>query len=153
MNISLGGIYFLCDKQPPLEKDDIRFLTLDTPYSDPETHHLGFHVLVVRTEQRQLDPHQFAVALRIISDPIVYSLREPNKREFALLDKPRIMYQYYDLNKRAYKIISNTPEIRTDKIKDIKAYIERGSYKVTPEKVTQSLINNLFIENILLQKI
>jgi len=57
------------------------------------------------------------------------------------------------LNKRAYKIISNTPEIRTDKIKDIKSYIERGSYKVTPEKVTQSLINNLFLEKILLQKI
>jgi len=153
VNISLGGIYFLCDKQPPLEKDDIRFLTLHTPYSDPDTHHLGFHVSVVRTEQRQLEPHQFAVALRIISDPIFCSLRETNKREFTSLDKPRIMYQYYDLNKRAYKIISNTPEIRTDKIKDIKSYIERGSYKVTPEKVTQSLINNLFLEKILLQKI
>jgi len=153
VNISLGGIYFLCDKQPPLEKDDIRFLTLDTPYSDPETYHLGFHVLVVRTEQWQLDPHQFAVALRIVSDPIFYPLRETDKREFTLLDKPRIMYQYYDLNKRAYKIISNTPEIRTDKIKNVKAYIEKGSYKVTPEKVTQSLINNLFSENILLQKI
>ena len=153
VNISLGGIYFLCDKQPPLEKDDIRFLTLHTPYSDPETHHLGFHVLVVRTEQRQFDPHQFAVALRILSDPICYSLRETNKRDITLLDKPRIMYQYYDLNKRAYKIISNSPEIRTDKINNIKAYIEKGSYKVTPEKVTQSLINNLFLEKILLQKI
>jgi len=152
VNISLGGIYFLCDKQPPLEKGDIRFLTLDTPYSDPETH-LGFQVLVVRTEQRQLDPHQFAIALRILSDPIFYSLHGTNKREFTLLDKPRIMYQYYDLNKRAYKIISNTSEIRTDKIKDIKAYIERGSYKVTPEKVTQRLINNLCLEKILLQKI
>jgi anti-sigma28 factor (negative regulator of flagellin synthesis) len=153
MNISLGGIYFLCDKQPPLEKDDIRYLTLHTPYSDPETHHLGFHVLVVRTEQRQFDPHQFAVALRILSDPIYYPLQATNQRDFTSSDKTRIMYQYYDLNKRAYKIISNTPEIRTDKINDIKAYIERGSYKVTPEKVTQSLINNLFLENILLQKI
>ena len=63
------------------------------------------------------------------------------------------MYQYYDLNKRANNIISNTPEIRTDKINNIKAYIEKGSYEVPPEKVTQSLINNLFIENILLQKI
>lgn len=153
MNISLGGIYFLCDKQPPLEKDDIRYLTFDTPYSDPETHHLGFHVLVVRIEQRQLDSHQFAVALRIISDPIYYPPQETDKREFTLLDKPRIMYQYYDLNKKAYKIISNTPDIRTDKINNIKAYIEKGSYKVTPEKVTQSLINNLFLENMLLQKI
>src|SRR5665647_3879694 len=54
VNISLGGIYFVCDKQPPLEKDDICFLTLDTPYSDSETHHLGFHVLVVRTGIMQL---------------------------------------------------------------------------------------------------
>jgi anti-sigma28 factor (negative regulator of flagellin synthesis) len=152
VNISLGGIYFLCDKQPPLEKDDIRFLTLDTPYSDPETYHLGFHVLVVRTEQRQLDPHQFAVALRIVSDPIFYPPREIDKREITSLDKPRIMYQYYDLNKKAYKIISNTPEVRTDKINNIKAYIEKGDYKVPPEKVTQRLINNLLLENILGQK-
>jgi hypothetical protein len=27
-NISLGGIYFLCDEEPPLEKDDIRHLLL-----------------------------------------------------------------------------------------------------------------------------
>jgi len=153
VNISLGGIYLLCDRQPPLEKDDIRFLTLDTPYSDPETHHLGFHVLVVRTEQRQLDPHQFAVALRILSDPIYYPLQGTNQRDFTSSDKARIMYQYYNLNKRAYKIISNTSEIRTDKINNIKAYIEKGSYQVTPEEITRCLINNLFLENILLQKI
>ena len=153
VNISLGGIYFECDKQPPLEKDDIGFLTLDTLYSDPEAHHLGFHVSVVRTEQRQLDSHQFALALRIISVPIFYSLRETNKREINLLDKARIMYQYYDLNKRAHKIISHTPDIRTDKINNIKTYIEEGSYKITPEKVTQSFINNVIFENIFLQKI
>ena len=153
VNISLGGIYLLCDKQPPLQKDDIRFLTLNTPYSDPETHHLGFHVLVVSSEQRQFDQHQFAVALRILSDPIYYPLQRTNQRDFTSSDKTRIMYQYYDLNKRAYKIIANTPEIRTDKVKDIKGYIEKGSYRVTPEEITQSLINNLFLENILLQKI
>jgi len=68
------------------------------------------------------------------------------------LDKPRIMYQYYDLNKKAYEIIANAPDIRTDKIKDIKEYIERGSYEVQSEKVTQRVFNDLFIVNILLQK-
>ena len=62
------------------------------------------------------------------------------------------MYQYYDLNKKAYEIITNTPEIRTDKIKDFKEYIEKGSYNVKSEKVTQSVINDLFMEKILLFK-
>jgi anti-sigma28 factor (negative regulator of flagellin synthesis) len=152
MNISLGGIYFVCDRQPSLKKGDIRYLTFDTPYPDPENHHFGFHVLVVRTEHRQLDLPQFAVALRILSDPIYYPLQETNKRDFTSLDKPRIMYQYYDLNKKAYEIITNTPEIRTEKIKNIKEFIEQGSYNVKSEKVSQSVINDLFLENMLLPK-
>ena len=52
------------------------------------------------------------------------------------MDKPRILYQYYDLNKKAYEIITNTPEIRTEKIKNLKKYIEKGSYNVKSEKVT-----------------
>jgi anti-sigma28 factor (negative regulator of flagellin synthesis) len=153
VNISLGGIYLICNKQPPFEKDDIRFLTLHTPSSDPETHHLGLHVLVVRTEQRQIERHQFAVALRIISDPVYYSLQESNCREFTASDKARIMYQYYDLNKKAYEIINNTPDIRPDKIKNIKYFIDRGSYKIESEKITQGVINEMFLEDIFLQKI
>ena len=152
VNISLGGIYLICNRPPPLKKDDIRYLTFDTPYPNPENHHFGFHVLVVRTEHRQLDLPQFAVALRILSDPIYYPLQETNKREFTSLDKPRIMYQYYDLNKKAYEIITNTPEIRTEKIKNIKEFIEQGSYNVKSEKVSQSVINDLFLENMLLSK-
>jgi hypothetical protein len=152
MNISLGGIYFLCDRQPPLEKNDIRYLTFDTPYPNPENNHFGFHVLVVRTEQRQLDLPQFAVAVRILSTPIYYPLPEANKRESTPLDKPRLMYQYYDLNRKAYDIIAKTPEVRTDKVKYIRRYIETGSYNVQPEKVTERVFNDLFLENILLQK-
>ena len=63
------------------------------------------------------------------------------------------MYQYYDLNKKAYEIITNTPEIRPDKIKNIKELIEKGSYHIKSEKVTQGVINDLFLENILLTKI
>ena len=137
VNISLGGIYLICNKQPPFEEDDIGFITLDTAYSDPAAHHLGFHVSVVRTEQRQIDPLQFALALRIISAPIFYPLRETNKREINLLDKTRIMYQYYHLNKKAHEIISHMPDIRTEKINNIKTDIEEGSYKITSDKVTQ----------------
>ena len=65
------------------------------------------------------------------------------------MDKPRILYQYYDLNKKAYEIITNTPDIRTEKIKKIKKFIEKGSYEVKPEKITQSVINDIFLEEIL----
>jgi anti-sigma28 factor (negative regulator of flagellin synthesis) len=152
VNISLGGIYFVCDRQPPIEKEDICYLTFDTPYSDSENSHFGFHVSVVRTEKTQIYHPQFAVALRIISEPIYYSLHGNNKREFTSLDKPRLMYQYYELNKKAYEIITNTPEIRTEKIKNIRKFIEEGSYQVKPERVTQSVFNNLLVENILRQK-
>ena len=68
------------------------------------------------------------------------------------MDKPRIMYQYYDLNKKAHEIITNTPEIRTEKIKEFKKYIEKGSYNVGSEKVSQRVIKDLFMEKILLFK-
>jgi len=64
-------------------------------------------------------------------------------------DKFRLMYEYYDLNKKAYEIISDTPEIRTEKINNIKENIEKGCYNVQSEKVTQGIINDHFIENIL----
>jgi hypothetical protein len=43
---------------------------LDNPYADPKDHYLGFNVLVVRSEQVNDHLAQYAVALRIISDPI-----------------------------------------------------------------------------------
>ena len=152
VNISLGGLYFLCDKQPPLEKDDIRYLTLDSPYSDSEKHQLGFHVSVVRIEQRQLKSNQFAVGLRIISDPICYSPQGTNQRDLTSSDKAQIMYQHYELNKKAYEIIINTPDIRPDKIKNIKQSIDRGSYKIKSEKVTQGVINDMLLKDILSDK-
>jgi len=108
---------------------------------------------VVRTEHRQLEPHQFAVALRIISAPTYYPLQGTNQRDFTPSDKARIMYQYYDLNKKAYEIIANTPDIRPDKIKNIKENVEKNAYHIKTKKVTQRVINNLFLENILLSKI
>ena len=149
VNISLGGIYFVCDRQPPLGKDDICYLTLDNPYADPKDHYLGFHVLVVRSEQVNVHLSQYAVALRIISDPIYYSSDKNNKGQNHSLDKLGIMYQYYDLNKKAYEVVMNTSEIRNEKINNIKEIIENGSYDVKPDRVTQSLISDLFLKNIL----
>jgi anti-sigma28 factor (negative regulator of flagellin synthesis) len=58
------------------------------------------------------------------------------------------MYKYYDLNKKAYDIIINTPEIRTDKINNIIQNIENGSYNANSNKFTQLVINKIFLENI-----
>jgi anti-sigma28 factor (negative regulator of flagellin synthesis) len=150
VNISLGGIYFVCDKQPPLEKDDIGFLTLNTPYSDSETHQLGFHVLVVRTGLMQLYHPQFSIALKIISEPIYYAPNGNNKLKDTSFDKPRILYQYYDLNKKAYEIITNTPDVRTEKIINIKKFIGKGLYNIKSEKIAQNIINDMFMEGMLL---
>jgi anti-sigma28 factor (negative regulator of flagellin synthesis) len=150
VNISLGGIYFICDRQPPLGKGDICYLTLDNPCADPKHHYIGFHVLVVRSEQVNEHLAEYAMGLSIISDPIYYSPHERNRDEFNSLDKLGILYQYYDLNKKAYEIVTNTCEIRTEKTKSIKKTIEKGSYEVQPDKVTESLIKDLFLAKSLL---
>jgi len=62
------------------------------------------------------------------------------------LDKPRILYQYYDLNKKAYEIITNTPDVRTEKINKIRKFIEKGSYNVKSETIAQSVLNDIFME-------
>lgn len=100
----------------------------------------------------QLYHPQFAIALKIISEPVYYSPFENNKRIVTSFDKPRILYQYYDLNKKAYEIITNTPDVRTEKVKRIKKFIEKGSYNVNSEKITQSLINDIFMEEKMLAR-
>ena len=152
VNISLGGFYFVCDQPPPVQKDDICYLTFAAPYSDREDYRFGFHVSVVRTGQMQLHQPQFALALKIISEPVYHSMQEKNKREITLFDKPRILYQHYNLNKKAYEIITNTPDVRTEKIIKIKKFIETGSYKVNSETIAQSVINDIFMEEQLLVK-
>jgi hypothetical protein len=39
MNISLGGMYFIYDDQPPLEQDDIYYVTFHSARPDFENHH------------------------------------------------------------------------------------------------------------------
>jgi len=68
------------------------------------------------------------------------------------LDKPRILYQYYDLNKKAYELITNTPDVRTEKVIKIKHFIESGSYDVRTAKITQSVITDIFMEDLLAAK-
>ncbi len=152
MNISLGGIYFVSDTPPPLEKDDISYLTFETVCADQITYRLGMHVAVVRTERKPLDAPRFAVAFRLLSEPIYYSPEETEGGESLLLDKSRIMYQYYHLNRKAYEIIKEIPEVRTDKINHIKEYLDKGSYEVQSEKVTQRFIKAHLLENALIIK-
>jgi len=148
VNISLGGIYLVCQQQPPIDKNDICYLTFDTPDSETENSYFKFHVSVVRAGETQLDQSQFGLGLKILSDPVYFSAYEDNGRELTLLDKTQIMYKFYDLNKKAYDIIVNTPDIRTDKINNIREFIEKGSYKVNSKLFTQRVINDIFLENI-----
>jgi anti-sigma28 factor (negative regulator of flagellin synthesis) len=152
VNISLGGFYFVCDQQPPVAKDDICYLTFATPHSDFANYHFGFHVSVVRIGQMQLYQPQFALALKIISEPIYYSPSEDGKRKVTSLDKPRILYQYFNLNKKAYEVITNTPDVRTEKVNKIRLFVENGSYEIPSEKITQSVLNDIFLEDMLIAK-
>jgi hypothetical protein len=107
-----------------------------------------FHVSVARAEETQLDSAQFGLGLKILSAPVYLSPHDDNQRELTLLDKTQIMYKYYDLNKKAYDIIVNTPEIRTDKINSIKEFVDKGAYMLNSKKFTQQVINDIFLENI-----
>ncbi len=149
VNISLGGIYFVCDRQPPLGNDDTCYLIFDTLDANPKDHQLGLHVSVVRTEQVNVHLSQYAVALKIISPPVFHSPHKTNNGEYDSFDKISIMYQHYDLSKKAYEIVSNTSEIRNDKINNIREFINKGSYNIKTDKVTQRLMDDLLIENML----
>ena len=151
-NICLEGIYFISDSQPPLEKNEINNLTFDILYNDQKMYQLKFHVLVVRTEYKQQDYPQYGVALKLLSDPIYIQLKEINSKDFPLLDKTRILYQNYQLNRKAYEIIKNTPEVRSEKITSIKARIDQGLYKIESDKLAQSFTDNLLKENIVIPK-
>jgi Anti-sigma-28 factor, FlgM len=142
-NIGLGGIYFLCDEKPPLNKDDIRYLTFDAVYNDQKIYRLKFYGSVVRIEHGLLDCSQFAVAVKFLSDPIYYPFYEISQSEIPAMDKLRIMYQYYTLNRKAHAVIQATPEIRDDKISGIKERINQGLYKIEAVKLAQSFSDNL----------
>jgi Anti-sigma-28 factor, FlgM/PilZ domain len=139
-NISLGGIYFVCDENPPLEKDDIRHIVFDVIYNYNKIYRLIFHSLVVRTES---EASKFAVALKLLSDPIYYSLKVIKDGELPFLDNVRIMYQNYDLYRKAYKTINETKEIRHNKIKEIKKSIDQGLYKIEYGQLALSITDNL----------
>ena len=89
VNISLGGIYLVCPQQPPIEKNDICYLTLDSPDSETDNAYFRFHVLVVRTGKMQLDHAQFELGLKILSAPVYFApLKRPNENLLYLI-KPK----------------------------------------------------------------
>jgi hypothetical protein len=144
-NISLGGIYFVCDEKPPLEKGDIQHLIVNVIYNSHKIYRLIFHGLIVRTENRGSENRgsQFAAALKFLSNPIYYPLKNIKDKDLPFLDKTRIMYQFYELNKKAYEIIKQTPDIRTERINDIKRRIDQDLYKIEHNKLAQYITDNL----------
>ena len=98
-NISLEGIYFVCDEKPPLEKNDIRHLIFNVIYNHINIYRLIFHALVVRTKNAG---SQFGVTINFLSDPIYFPLKVID-RELPFLDKIHIMYQNYRLSSRLLK--------------------------------------------------
>jgi len=142
-NISLGGIYFLCDEEPPFAKDDIRNIILDVVHNDQKIYRLKFHGSIVRLEPGQRDASQVAVALKFLSDPIYYPFKEINYGEAPFLDRTRVMYQYYQLNRKAHEIIKGTPDIRTQRIYHIKQRLDQNLYEIEPTKLAQSVTGSL----------
>jgi hypothetical protein len=95
---------------------------------------------------------QYLLSPKKISEPIYYSPYENNKRKITSLDKPRILYQYYNLNKKAYEIITNTPDVWTERVKIMKKFIEKSSYDVKSGTIAQSVITDIFMKELLLTK-
>jgi hypothetical protein len=148
VNISLGGIYLVCHEQPPIGKNDICYVALDTSDSDTDNSYFRFHVSVVRSGEAQREQAQFGLGLKILSAPIYFSNYDHNQQELTSLDKTYIMYKYFDLNKKAYNIVLNTPETRSDKINNLRNIIEKGSYNVNAIKFDKRVINEIILENI-----
>jgi hypothetical protein len=80
----------------------IYFLIL---YNNHKIYRLILNGFVVRIEKEQLDRSQCAVALKFISDPIYYSLKEISYKESPLHDEIRLLYQHYRLFRKAFEII------------------------------------------------
>jgi hypothetical protein len=138
-NIGLEGIYFVCDEKPPLEKDDIRHLIFNVIYNYQKIYRLNFHALVVRIEDQG---SKFAVAIKFLSDPIYYPIKEIDS-ELRFLDETRIMYQNYELYRETYEIVKRTANIRTEKIANIKKLIDKDLYEIDIEKLAQNFIGNI----------
>jgi hypothetical protein len=139
-NISLGGIYFVCEEKPLLEKNDIQLLIFLVLYNCQKIYQLNFHALVVRTEKSS---DQFGVALKFLADPIYCPLEEIEASESPFLDKTRVMYQNYLLCKKVDEIIKQTPDTRIEKINNIKKLLDKNSYKINLIELSNSIVANL----------
>jgi hypothetical protein len=146
-NISLGGIYFLCDEEPPFGKDAIRHLILDAVHNNQKIYRLQFHGVIVRIEDPLRDSFQVAIALKFLSDPLYYPLTATNYAELPVLDKVRLMYQYYRLNLKAHEIIKGAPDIRPERIEQIKQRIKQNVYGLKSEEFARQVTSNLLEEN------
>ena len=134
-NISLGGIYLVCDEKPPLKKNDTRYLILNVNDNNQLFYSLKFYALVVRTED---DGSQFPIALKFLSDPIYYPSNEKEIKELDLqfFDKIRIMYKNVMLYKMAYAKLRQRLLTEDERIKNINKLIIQDIYNLNKIKPT-----------------
>lgn len=114
-NISLGGIDFVCDAELPIKKGNIRDLIIDVLYNDHKIYRLMLHGLVVCARKRLRDCSQFAVAFKFLSDPSYCQLKDSNYMEILCPDNTRILYQHYQLFRKAFIIIKKNFGIKGSK--------------------------------------
>lgn len=67
----------------------------------------------------------------------------------SVLDADRVELSTSSLDVQKMKgILKDTPEVRQDRVQELKAQIERGEYKVDPYKVADKLLMNLLSEGL-----
>lgn len=65
----------------------------------------------------------------------------------SVLDPDRVELSTSSLDVQKMKgILKDTPEVRQDRVQELKAKIDRGEYKVDPYKVADKLLMNLLSE-------
>ena len=106
-NISLGGLYFVCDDELPIEKGDSRELIFDFLYNDQKIYRLIINGFIARIKKKAGDQPGFGIAIKFLSDPMYYSLDEINYNGHPSTDRIRLMYQHYQLFRKVYEIIQN----------------------------------------------
>ena len=113
-NISLGGIYFVCEEALPIKKGDVQDLIFDVLYNDHKIYRLIINAFVVRIEKGQSDQSLWTIALKFLSEPIYCSLEEINYNDFSVRDKIRLLYQHYRLFRKAVDTVQRKLVFKMD---------------------------------------
>ena len=63
-------------------------------------------------------------------------------------DRVNLSREGYEL-KRIYQILSQTPNIRLDKVDQLKSAIQQGSYEIHEDKIAEKMIEGHLIDQII----